>query len=417
LGRLALLETPETARANPREFQRLNQWLCQNFVGRGRFNRIVANSEMKSVLCRTLCLVFLTLQLSTAAQAYGPLGHEIVGAIADERLANTPTATKIRALLDGLTLEKAAVIADEIKDWDKKGVDDPRSFHYSADRNIDSQLRDFWRANPPAPSANPGAPSHHWFHYTDVPVVPLQRYRDGSVGRSKWDIVQMIPFCVQVLEGRAPEQNERRITKPVALILLAHYVADIHQPLHVGAEYFDQQGRVVDPDKDKSALGDEGGNTFTLELSDEPLRRRGIHKKKFHGFWDYDAVNALFLQGPGTLRKDELQVFIEPLKRELVHEMATHEPNNWQMPRNVSVDRYAEMWADEILPVAREAHGRLEFTDVHPQQDGNRIVAAGEAVEKPAANQVTYRVWATDVVRQELHKAGWRLADLLQKIL
>jgi hypothetical protein len=227
----------------------------------------------------------------------------------------------------------------------------------------------------------------------------------------------MIPFCVQVLQGRVPEQNERRITKPVALILLAHYVADIHQPLHVGAEYFDQLGRVVDPDKDKSALGDEGGNTFALELSDEPPRRRGIHKKKFHGFWDYDAVNTLFLQGPGTLRKDELQVFIEPLKRELVHEMATHEPDNWQMPRNVSVDRYAEMWADEILPVAREAHGRLEFTDVHPQQEGNRIVAAGEAVEKPAANQVTYRVWATDVVRQELHKAGWRLADLLQKIL
>jgi hypothetical protein len=126
-----------------------------------------------------------------AAQAYGPLGHEIVGAIADERLANTPTATKISAFLDGLTLEKAAIIADEIKGWDKKGVDDPRSFHISANRNIDRQLRDFWRANPPVPSVNPGAPSHHWFHYTDVPVVPAQRYRDGRVGRSKWDIVHM----------------------------------------------------------------------------------------------------------------------------------------------------------------------------------------------------------------------------------
>jgi hypothetical protein len=37
---------------------------------------------------------------------YGPLGHEIVGAIADERLADTPTAAKIYALLDGLTLER-----------------------------------------------------------------------------------------------------------------------------------------------------------------------------------------------------------------------------------------------------------------------------------------------------------------------
>jgi S1/P1 Nuclease. len=373
---------------------------------------------MKTALRRrTLCLIFLTLQVSTLAQAYGPLGHEIVGAIADKRSANTPTGTKIGALLDGLTLEKAAVIADEIKGWDKKGVDDPRSFHYSAHRNIDRQLRDFWRANPPTPGVNSGAPSHHWFHYTDVPVVPAQRYRDGYAGRSKWDVVHMIPFCIQVLQGRVPEQNERRITKPVAVILLAHYVADIHQPLHVGAEYFDQQGRVVDRDKDKSALGDEGGNTFTLELSDEPRRRRGIHKKKFHGFWDYDAVNAVFFQGPGTLRQGELQALIEPHKNELVHEMATHEPNNWQMPPNVTVDSYAEMWADEILPIAREAYARLEFTNVHPQQHEDRIVAAGEAVEKPTADQMNYRAWATGVVRQELHKAGWRLADLLEKIL
>jgi hypothetical protein len=30
---------------------------------------------------------------------------------------------------------------------------------------------------------------------------------------------------------------------------------------------------------------------------------------------------------------------------------------------------------------------------------------------------MNYRRWATGVVRQELHKAGWRLADLLEKIL
>ena len=372
---------------------------------------------MKSGLRRTLLTIFLTVRFGIAAHAYAPLGHEIVGAIADERLANTSTAAKVYALLDGLTLEKATVIADEIRGRDKKGVDDPRSFHFSAHRNIDKQLRDFWRANPPTSSTNPGAPSHHWFHYTDVPVVPTQRYRDGHAGRSKWDVVHMIPFCIQVLQGRVPEQNERRITKPIALILLAHYVADIHQPLHVGAEYFDQLGRVVDPDKDKSALGDEGGNTFTLELSEEPPRRRGIHKKKLHGFWDFDAVSALVPQMPGRLRKGELQALIEPHKRELVHEMATHEPNNWQMLPSVPIDSYAEIWADEILPIAREAYARLQFTNVHLQQEEDRIVAAGNAVEKTNSDQMNYRGWATGVVRQELHKAGWRLANLLEKIL
>src|SRR5215475_3579973 len=366
--------------------------------------------------CLLFSAVLAVLQLP-AAQAYGPLGHEIVGAIADERLANTPTAAKIHALLGRLTLEKSAVIADEIRAWDKRGVDDPRSFHVSGPRYIDRQLRDFWRANRPTPGLNPVAPSHHWFHYTDVPVVPAQRYLDGSSGRSKWDIVHMIPFCIQVLQGKVPEQNERGITKPVALILLAHYLGDIHQPLHVGAAYFDQRGRVVDPGKDKSALGDEGGNTFTLELRDEPPRRRGIHKKKLHGFWDNDAVNMVFLQTPVTLPKRELQAMIAPQKRQLIHEMATNEPNNWQMPRNVPVDSYAETWADEILPIAREAYDRLEFTDVHPQQHDGRILAAGEAVEKPAADQTYYREWATAVVRKELQKAGWRLANLLEKIL
>jgi hypothetical protein len=72
-------------------------------------------------------LIFASGQASLLA--YAPTGHEIAGAIADERLAGTPTAAKIAVLLDGLRLEKAPVIADEIKGWDKKGVDDPRSFH------------------------------------------------------------------------------------------------------------------------------------------------------------------------------------------------------------------------------------------------------------------------------------------------
>jgi hypothetical protein len=353
---------------------------------------------------------------ASQTQAYAPLGHEIVGAIADERLANTPAAAKIRALIGGLSLEKAAVLADTIKGWDKKGADNPKSFHVGASQ-IDRQLRDFWRANQPTEDMHPAAPSHHWFHYTDVPLMPAQNYGDGITGRRKWDIVHMIPYCVEVLRGRRPEQNERKITKPVALILLAHYVADIHQPMHVGAEYFDSAGRVADPDRDKSALADEGGNTFTLELSDEPPRRRGIRKKKFHGFWDYDAVNALFSQLPVRVRKRELQAQIRPLKKQLVHELAAQEPKDWRLPANIDVTSYAEAWANEILPIAREAHERLQFTNVHPQNDKNRLVAAGQANEKPKLDQISYRAWAATIVRAELHKAGWRLADLLEKTL
>src|SRR2546430_15344924 len=145
---------------------------------------------------RGVLIAFAVLALRASTLAYGPLGHEIVGAIADERLANTPTATKIRTLLDGLSLEKAAVIADEIKGWDKKGADNPKAFHYSAHPRIDRQLRDFWRANQPTHDANSAMPSHHWFHYADVPVVRTEKYAEGKAGRSKWDIVHMIPYCL-----------------------------------------------------------------------------------------------------------------------------------------------------------------------------------------------------------------------------
>ena len=97
--------------------------------------------------------------------------------------------------------------------------------------------------------------------------------------------------------------------------------------------------------------------------------------------------------------------------------MAAHEPGSWQMPSNISIDSYAEIWADEILPIAREAHARLEFRDVKPFLDGDRIVAAGGAIEKPTTGQTLYRTWASGIVRDELQKAGWRLADLLEKVL
>jgi S1/P1 Nuclease len=355
--------------------------------------------------------------LARSLLAYGPVGHEIVGAIADERLANTTTGEQIRNLLDGISLKKAAVLADEIKAWDKNGPDHPKAFRYRRYPRIDAQLCDFWKANPPTRDAGSARPSHHWFHYTDVPVVRPEKYEDGAAGRSQWDVVHMIGYCVDVLRGRVPEENDRKITKPIAIILLAHFVGDIHQPLHVGAQYFDNAGKVVDPDKEKAALADEGGNTFSFELSDDPPRGRGMHKRKFHGFWDFDVVNTLLPPMPETASKEERRAALDAAEQKLAHEMATQEPKDWKMPPDLDLNRYAAGWANEILPIAREAHERIVFKSVAPLVDQERIVAAGDAEEKPGGPPGAYRRWASAIVRMELHKAGWRLADLLQKSL
>jgi hypothetical protein len=167
-------------------------------------------------------LVFVAGLLVPQAQAYGPKGHAMVGAIADQRLAGKPVASKLADLLDGLTLAEAALLPDSIKDWDQHPPSDPDTFHLPAHPVIEQDLVAFWKANPHT-SRDPNIlpPNHHWFHYTDVPVAEGVTYSSGKTGRSQWDVVHMIPFCIDVLQGKVPEDNERKITRRVAVILLA----------------------------------------------------------------------------------------------------------------------------------------------------------------------------------------------------
>ena len=355
---------------------------------------------------------------SRAAFAYGPAGHEIVGGIADKLLANTAAGRRVASMIDGMKLGKAALVADEIKAWDIAGADDPSAFpQYSAHPEIDKQLRDFWRANQPTHNRGSQMPSHHWFHYTDVPVLNPHKYADGKTGRNRWDIVHMIRYCVGVLHSEIPEDNARKITKPVAVILLAHYVADIHQPLHVGAMYFDESGRAVDPDRGDKGIEDDGGNTIMLRLNHgtiEELTKRGL---KLHGFWDNEAVLANLQPLPITMSTEERGQAMERAKHRLMNQLTREQPPSWRLPANVPLKNCAEDWADEILPVAREAHERLKFVNVHPQREQDRTVSAGTALEKAAPDGMSYTDWAAKIVRSEMHKAGWRLADLLSQVL
>ncbi len=361
-------------------------------------------------------IVVAFLVTASTARAYGPDGHKIVGAIADERLARTEAGRKIRTLLQGFALEKAAVIPDEMKGWDKKGVDDPSIFRYSARPLVDAQLADFWRANPPTHDHSSATPSHHWFHYTDVPIRGGQKYRDGKTGRSQWDIVQMIRYCVRVLQGAEPEENARKITKPVAIILLAHFVGDIHQPLHVGAEYFDATGAAVNPDAGVVGYENQGGNTITLRHTPAAARKLATAYSKLHGFWDGPAVQ-LNLPDFSILEKKERRTKADAARRALVLQMAREEPPGWRGAGNIPPEELPEKWADEILPLARAAHERLVFSDVQIRQEDGQSRAIGVAEERPMPDGVAYEVWAARATREQLHKAGWRLAALLEQAL
>jgi len=323
--------------------------------------------------------------LSMNGYAYGPRGHQLVGAIADKRLAhNQAVLKKVRKLLDGMTLQRAATLPDEIKSW--KCGKEP-----SGPNRINRELQAFVNAN------CSGHPSHSEFHYTDVPVAGDEKYADGEVGRSEFDIVKMIPFCIRVLKGELPETNERAITKAVAVILLTHYMGDIHQPLHVGAEYFDSNGKPFEPTPQNVGFADQGGNKLTLFTFVSGQRKSA---GKFHGYWDSQTVENAF----GT-----------QADAKVAQRLGSKEPDDWELSGDV--ETWAEKLANDILPTAREAHSRLQYKNIQFQSNKPEI-SSGRAEEKTHhAGDIFYALWAADVVKSEIHKGGWRLAALLEQIV
>ncbi|MBI1760417.1 MAG: S1/P1 nuclease [Acidobacteria bacterium] len=341
---------------------------------------------------------FLTVLLAVSLCAvtgypYGPRGHQLVGAIADKRLAkNKAVADKLKLILDGLTLEQAATLPDAIKSWDSCSNSHPSTTPVTAKKRINSELRAFVRMNPCS-----GHPSHHESHYTDVPVLGSEKYADGPVGRSQFDIVQMIPFCLRVLKGDEPEKNDRAITKAVAVILLAHYLGDIHQPLHVGAEYFDASGATLEPTAANHGFADQGGNKLTLFTL---MKGKETSAGKFHSYWDGQTVENAF----GTTSTNA----------RIAQRLVAKEPANWQLTGGA--ETWAEQVANETLLAAREAHERLEFKNIVATA-GHEDITSGRAEEKIVPGGTFYALWAAAIVKDEIHKAGWRLAALLEEAL
>ena len=336
---------------------------------------------MKKLLIASLILCLF----SVNTLAYGERGHRLVGAIADRRVArNQALATKVRQLLGGMTLQRVSTLPDEIKGWQCGDNPPPGS------NRVMRELRAFV-------NANCSSPSHNQFHFTNIPVFGNEQYDDGEVGRNEFDIVHMIPFCVRVLKGEEPETNNRKITKSVAVILLTHYFGDIHQPLHVGAEFFDADGTPFGPTTSNRGFGDQGGNKLVLLTF---MSGRRTAAGKLHGYWDTQTVE---------------NAFGETQDATVARRLAGREPDEWQL--NGEVETWAEQLANDIMPLAREARQRLEYKRIRIEQ-GNRDIISGNAEEKKKLPGGTfYAIWAGDVVKKEIHKGGWRLAALLEEVL
>lgn len=351
---------------------------------------------------RTLCACAAILALSVSSVfGFGPKGHRLVGAIAAQRLMGSNTAAKINQLLQGMTLERAALLADDIKGWDTTPPDKPNAFHLPGFALVEADLVAFHAANK----------DHRDFHFTDVPVEGNSKYLTGTTGRANHDVVHMIPFCFSVLSGATPENNTRKITKRVAIILLAHEIGDLQQPLHVGAQYFDNQGKPTNPDQHGgSGHPDKGGNNLLLITT---LPNGDSDSEKLHSFWDGRSVDNAVDKVRKAMRAADPSLTGNISNTQIAKFLATHGPASAAIPSGAAMQNLVIDWANESLVVAREAHSRLDYFGVHI--DSNGKFASGRVSPKMGTSD--YGEFAGTVIQKGLPVAGARLADVLKTAL
>jgi hypothetical protein len=106
---------------------------------------------------------------------------------------------------------------------------------------------------------------HKQYHYADV-ATQHARYAMGLIGTRNDDVVAAISATVHVLKGNPAPAPFNIKNKREALLLLAHYVGDVHQPLHVGAIYLSAAGSRVNPDAGTFDVKTEtrGGNDIMV---------------------------------------------------------------------------------------------------------------------------------------------------------
>jgi hypothetical protein len=318
---------------------------------------------------QTACAISL-IGLAGSALAWGAEGHKTVAAIAAEQLKGTATEARVKGLLHASeTLLDASVWADCAK-----------GFIY-CHKQPTPEMQDFAAGNP----------DHHGYHYTDVPIQALE-YTAGSVGTTDHDVVQTIKQAVFGLQGDTSDaRNPHHFTPRQSLMILAHMVGDIHQPLHVGAAYLDLDGRPVMPtEDDMKQTGTEGGNFLFI----------GGKSRVLHGYWDSDAVKTLMrrkqAKTPQALAKalladDDTPVVLEG-----------------------DLDSIVIAWANESLAAARTAFEGVVISEHRTNfKDSQGDLAAGWAVTLPQ----DYTKTSSDVASGRLLSAGKRLAAILRLAL
>ena len=336
------------------------------------------------------CLLACAILAPAPAFAWDYPGHRMVGAIADLVLQqhHPNTAKRVSALLDvkdasgavihKRSLREVAVFPDCAKNEEEYcgRVPSPEEIGY-ARRNE----------------------GHRGFHFTNSPLQ-LKAYRPDGAGANKTDIVHMIGYTIAQLRGATPSDPPKTtvdLTDTEALWLLAHLVGDIHQPLHVGAKYYDQTcENEVDPNVPGTTVAITlGGNRIELAATAPAVPPA----PNLHIYWDAAAViRAMHAAGYANA------------EREFARLLAADPPAGGET--SGAPETWAAQWVAEAMPLAKQAHDLLTIRkSAKLPFPSTTNPCMWETTLGPA-----YLDWAQQHVRVQIAKAGFRLAALLAAI-
>ncbi len=303
------------------------------------------------------------LTLACTALGYGNAGHQAVGTIAEHYLEGTRAGKEVHTLLNAdENLDRAATWADRAK---------------LPDKYLNPEMKDFVANNP----------GHHGYHYCDIPFQE-KAYKDGLTGTTDHDIVHTLRTCIAVLrKSNDVRDNPLKINKRIALMLIAHYLGDLHQPLHVGCSYVDEHNNFVNPKTAGKAQPDAGANNFKLTT-----------RSSLHGYWDTQTVK---------LARD--QAGTEDFTSWLI---AKNPPKpDWKATGPIGT--WPEQWATDTLHLSQACFDGVKLGQrfIVPKDDKHE-----EHFEWAITLPPGYDEKARDTVEVELAKAGYRLAELLKAI-
>ncbi|HYD81356.1 MAG TPA: S1/P1 nuclease [Paucimonas sp.] len=331
-------------------------------------------------------LAAVGLVLSAQAFAWGENGHQTVGAIANLLLQGSKAEAKVKSILgtaggQQLTLQTVSVWADCVRGIhpNEGFAYDPGKYRVQAcaifeDAAGKAAMKDYAQRNHSnCLYAGKNAECHKSFHFADIDVEH-DSYASKYVGAHDYDIVHAINAALRVLQGKPCPAPFNIAGKREALMLLAHFVGDLHQPLHVGAIYLDpQDGAVVNPDAGAfdPATDTAGGNVI---VGTGGNLHSQWDKTKF-ALNDPDAMNSLVTQAKrvGTTNGDYML--------------------------------WAESWAGDTIVVAQQAFQNVEFS---ARGDNGWPVSYHD--------RRSYLQTMRNIQKQQVIKGGARLAQLLKTL-